>query len=862
MRFPLTLPGCVRKRGGRAENAPGTALRRMFHSDYLVCIFSWQAFLAELSSLRGEISGRKWTFMSLRIKFFLLPALAIAAAAALVALGSTQYARRQFQQADQQRTQTLIAQFQREIAQRGDEVVRTVQGVADSEATLRMALDLSGPRADPSVYANDAHGLANIYHLDFLELTTADGTLISSSHWAPASGYRNDWVASQTDWDKQGAFLNRAQLPNTVELGLLAVRSVRVGDYTLYVIGGWRFDRGFLQTMAVPDGMRAMLYANLEPRFISEALTGPEGPVAEPEAFAPLVESLQRGEVPQPREISLPLEPTASTELFTTLPLHGRDQQLVGALLVGSSQQNLAALVSYIRSLGLAAVGFGILFSLLLSWWVSTRVNRPLAQLADAARDMQTGRGTKLQKLRPQGPTAPVATALSELPDQISRDRERLVQRERVAARREMARRFARELKESIFPLHMAAEDLLHAREESSERFDEIFFECSTSMRAELDRLKQIAVRFGEFARTPRPRLAPLGVNEAVRGALHAVEPQLNAAEHAVTPDLHLSESEAFLEADPDQLRMALENLLLHCLDAMPSGGTLAIRTKETDAAVRIEIAAKGATLNKEDCQRLFVPGGSPPEGMTGLGLATAHAIVNDHGGRMSAESVADTGVTIRLEFPAARVAAARQTSQPARQQAPQAADPQTVQTVAGQGTQPVAQEAPLAAVASPETTQPVAAHAAAEQTRQTPVKATQDLPVAAAPSEGSANTPQGRTGFTPDERTEIAQQGHTEVAQAGRTEVAREEHAEAAAAQQTEMVGPGHTEDIQPERAVTTPAEPVPVMVAVTEVAATSEKVENAAETPAQPAQPAAAPTVASRARDWLVLDKNSLRL
>ena len=37
------------------------------------------------------------------------------------------------------------------------------------------------PKADPSLYANDARGLANIYHLDFLELVAGDGTLISSA---------------------------------------------------------------------------------------------------------------------------------------------------------------------------------------------------------------------------------------------------------------------------------------------------------------------------------------------------------------------------------------------------------------------------------------------------------------------------------------------------------------------------------------------------------------------------------------------------------------------------------------------------------------------------------------------------------
>ncbi len=705
--------------------------------------------------------------MALRFKIFVLPALAIAAAAALVAVGSEQYARRQFQQAREQRTQTLVAQFQRELAQRGDEVVRTVQGLADGEATLRMALDLSRPQADPSIYANDARGLANLNHLDYLEITGADGTLISSSHWAPASGYRNDWVASQSEWSQQGAFLSRVQLPASVELGLLAVGTVRVGEQNLYVIGGWRFDREFLRTMAVPEGMRALLYTSLEPRFVPDALNGLEGPIAQPEAFAPIVEPLLRGENAQPRTIAS--SDRGGAEEFVAQPLKGRGGQILGALLVGSSQGDLASLVGHIRSLGLLAAGLGVLFSLTLAWWVSARVSRPLTQLADAARDLQSGKWTPRPQMRARGEIGRLASALNDLSGHISRDRERLVQRERVAARREMARRFARDLKESIFPLHMAAEDLVHAREATSERFDEIFFECTTSMRGELDRLKNIALRFGEFGRTPRPRPVPVNVNEIARASLQAIEPNFHASGRPpVTPEVHLGEPEPVVEADPDQLRAALENLLLHCLDAMPSGGALAIRTREKDSVVRIEVSARSASLNAEDCQRLFVPAGSVPDGMTGLGLATAHAVVNDHNGRISAESAGETGLTVRLEFPAATAGATRQARTETPRQAQVSEDRKAPVKVAAQPDQ--------VEVAQPqrvEVTRPLQAEVTqAERTEVTwpepsvaePAKESEPVPVAVmsteaatAPAEPSAAAPAAPapTAETPSSPTE-----------------------------------------------------------------------------------------------------------
>jgi len=171
--------------------------------------------------------------------------------------------------------------FHSEIVQRGDAVARAVQNVADAEATLRMALELSQPQADPSVYANDARGLANIYHLDFLELAAADGTLISSAHWRPGSGYRNDWVVKESDWNHQGAFLSRMQLPDNVELGLIAVRAVRVADRNLYVIGGFRFDREFLKRWRCPkECARCFTPASRRHSFRRRSRAGRTGPSA------------------------------------------------------------------------------------------------------------------------------------------------------------------------------------------------------------------------------------------------------------------------------------------------------------------------------------------------------------------------------------------------------------------------------------------------------------------------------------------------------------------------------------------------------------------------------------------------------
>jgi len=204
------------------------------------------------------------------------------------------YTRRAFEEFDRQRSDALVAQFRREYAQRGDEIAHRVQSIADSEATLRMAMDLNRPQADASQYYNDARGIAQTQGLDFVDIAGDDGTLISSSEWPARFGYKNDWVAAEPDWNSKGAFLRRVDMPDAVDLGLLAVRTVRVGERRLFLIGGQRLDQNLLASLVLPEGMRTLLYRNLEPGFVPSELTDPRGQVSQSEMFSSMITAVQK----------------------------------------------------------------------------------------------------------------------------------------------------------------------------------------------------------------------------------------------------------------------------------------------------------------------------------------------------------------------------------------------------------------------------------------------------------------------------------------------------------------------------------------------------------------------------------------
>ncbi|HVS74402.1 MAG TPA: HAMP domain-containing sensor histidine kinase [Candidatus Acidoferrales bacterium] len=590
--------------------------------------------------------------MTFRTKLFLVFLFTVLASVTAVAWGVTRYTRRAFEEMDAQRTEALVAQFHREFAQRGEEVAHRVENIADAEVTLKMAISLSQRNADLSLFVRDAIGAAQDQGLDYLEFVRSDGTLISSAQYPARVGYKNDWVTAPKDWSASPAFLRREELPNEITLSLTAVRSQPQVPNSLYVIGGRRLDKNFLASLVLPAGMRALLYENLEPGFFAASLTDSSGAVAEADKFEPLIEQMQK----QPKQTVQTIHwsgDEADAESIHAMPLLGRNDELLGVLLVGSPRREMVLLLRRIQRIALAAGSAALLIGLLLTWWVSARITRPVEELAEGARAVAGGDWDVRMETGGRDEIGQLAAAFNDMTRTLAAQRERLVQSERVAAWRELARRLAHELRNPLFPLQLTLENLQRARALSPEQFNEVFREATATLKAELANLNTIVSRFSDFSKMPTPELQPVKVNEAVRSAVRLFEPQFSAVgKPAITPEFYLAESLPDIAADPDLLHRALQNLVLNALDAMPAGGTLTLRTSAQGDGVRIEVADSGQGLTPEECSRLFTPYYTSKQHGTGLGLAIVQSVVSDHGGTISVTSDPGHGTAFRMDLP------------------------------------------------------------------------------------------------------------------------------------------------------------------------------------------------------------------
>ena len=106
------------------------------------------------------------------------------------------------------------------------------------------------------------------------------------------------------------------------------------------------------------------------------------------------------------------------------------------------------------------------------------------------------------------------------------------------------------------------------------------------------------------------------------------------------------------IDADSDQLRRALGNLILNAIDAMPNGGSLTFSVAQLEHAIGIAVEDTGEGLTEEERSRLFTPYYTTKHYGTGLGLAIVQGVVTDHHGKITVESGKGKGATFIMELP------------------------------------------------------------------------------------------------------------------------------------------------------------------------------------------------------------------
>ena len=599
--------------------------------------------------------------MSLRQKLLLLFSFTVAAAVTAVGWTVLVRIRQVFEQRDQEETALFVSQFQREFQHRSTDVAAAVDRIAAGERVRGMAFELV-QSGDAAPYLTEAQTLAQDAQLDFLEIVGPDGNIVSSAQWPARFGYAETAVKQAT----QTPFLKREDLPDgSTALGLFAVRAVRGAEPSVHLVGGRRLDQGFLADLPVAPGMQIGLYSDAGPgatadgaggkaqAFDPRRLVGANGDVAGAAHYQALIDAARKGGQQTSGILYMNSQREDSVNA-TAIPLKSETGEVLAVLTVAISRSGMVEAQQHIRAIAYGVASGGILLAIVFSLWIAARVSRPIEQLARAAENVASGNWDTQVPVRGNDEVSVLAESFNHMTEQLTSQREKLVQSERVAAWRELARRLAHELKNPLFPLQLTVENLVRARQLPAGEFDEVFQESTWTLGMEIGNLKAIIGRFSDFSKMPKPELERIDAKDVVErvSSLYA-----NASAHEdakIVFEKSVADEPMPLMADPELMHRALSNLVLNAMDAMPHGGTLTVSAKSREEQVEIRVADTGEGLTPEECERLFTPYYTTKQHGTGLGLAIVQSVIADHAGRIAVESRTGGGAEFVITLPKA----------------------------------------------------------------------------------------------------------------------------------------------------------------------------------------------------------------
>ncbi len=214
----------------------------------------------------------------------------------------------------------------------------------------------------------------------------------------------------------------------------------------------------------------------------------------------------------------------------------------------------------------------------------------------------------------------------------------------------------------------------------------------------EIDRINHIVKGLLDFSRPTKFEIQKLDVNTIIKNTISLLSHQKSFKQMKTKLDLEPKLSP--IRADESQLQQVLINLFLNAADAMPDGGTLSVKTDETevrgdmqggleamfprrrksdpeksdyshlrkfkpipliydkysegDRLVRINISDTGCGIKKGDLQKIFDPffTTKPPDKGTGLGLSISLRIIEFFNGEIKVESQVGRGSTFTILLP------------------------------------------------------------------------------------------------------------------------------------------------------------------------------------------------------------------
>lgn len=238
----------------------------------------------------------------------------------------------------------------------------------------------------------------------------------------------------------------------------------------------------------------------------------------------------------------------------------------------------------------------------------------------------------------------------------LERAQARMVQVEKMASLGKLSATVAHELNNPLAGILTYAKVIIRRLTNHPENPDKVkeSVEEIRIIEGEARRCGNIINNLLVFAKGGKGEVQEAGIRQIVERAFAVVRHHMEI--RGVKMEAEGPEGSDSLRCDPDQILEVLVALFINAAEAMPAGGSLAVRARREGASMRIDVSDSGCGIPAEAIPHIFEPFfTTKKEGKAlGLGLSVVYGIIQSHGGRISVESKPGAGTTFRIILPMA----------------------------------------------------------------------------------------------------------------------------------------------------------------------------------------------------------------
>ena len=272
-------------------------------------------------------------------------------------------------------------------------------------------------------------------------------------------------------------------------------------------------------------------------------------------------------------------------------------------------------------------------------------ITEPVSRLLDGTTEVSAGRWDVQVPVARRDELGQLTDGFNTMVRTLNLQSRRLVDLEKMAGWREMARALAHEVKNPLTPIQLTVEEMRARYPGGDQEYETLLNECARIVVEEVESLRSVVARFREFSRPVELAPVPTDLGQLVR--------DVAALQRDLRVEVRVARDLEPVPADPDRLRQILMNLAVNAREATRDLDQprleVVVETEGQYAVIVLEDNGPGIAATERE--RVFEPYRSGKAGGLGLGLALVKGIVLAHGGSIAVDegNLGGARFTIRL---------------------------------------------------------------------------------------------------------------------------------------------------------------------------------------------------------------------